>query len=50
MNKFLKNDSVKQYPATGDAALSGVMVDCDIKTGLAIDIKSYVFGDQLKNI
>ena len=23
--------------------------DCDIKTGLAIDIKSYVYGDQLKN-
>jgi len=50
LNKFLKNDSVKHFPATGDAALCGVMVDCDIKTGLALDIKSYIYGDQLKNI
>ena len=50
LNRFLKKNSVKHFPATGDATLSGVIVDCDIKTGLAIDIKSYVYGDQLKNI
>ena len=50
LNRFLKKNSVKHFPATGDATLCGVIVDCDIKTGLAIDIKSYVYGDQLKNI
>ena len=50
LNRFLKKVSVKHFPATGDATLCGVIVDCDIKTGLAIDIKSYVYGDQLKNI
>ena len=50
LNRFLKKNSVKHFPANGNATLCGVMVDCDIKTGLAIDIKSYVYGDQLKNI
>ena len=50
MNRFLKKNSVKHFPATGDATLCGVIVDCDIKTGLATDIKSYVYGNQLKNI
>ncbi len=50
LNRFLKKNSVKHFPATGDGTLCGVIVDCDIKTGLAIDIKSYVYGNQLKNI
>ncbi len=50
LNKFLKKDSVKHYPARGDATLSGVLVDCDTLTGLATNIKSYIYGDQLKNI
>ncbi len=50
LNKFLKKNSVKHFTADGDATLCGVIVDCDIKTGLAKDIKSYVYGDQLKNI
>ena len=50
LNRFLKKDSVKHFPATGNATLSGVIVDCDIKTGLASSIRSYMFGDQLKNI
>ena len=49
INKFLRLDAKKHYPATGDATLSGVIVDCDIKTGLANKIESYVFGGQLKN-
>ena len=49
LNKFKKEDSVKHFPAKGDATLSGVIVDCDIKTGLAKKIKSYIFGGQLKN-
>ena len=50
LNRFLKKNSAKHFPAIGEATLCGVIVDCDIKTGLAIDITSYVFGDQLKNI
>ena len=50
LNRFLKNNSVKHFPATGDATLCGVIVDCDIKTGLATDINSYIYGDQLKII
>ena len=49
INRFLKENSTKHYPAIGDATLSGVIVDCDIKTGLANHIESYIFGGQLKN-
>ena len=49
LNRFMKKDSVKHYPAKGDATLSGVIVDCNIKTGLANNIKSYIFGALLKN-
>ena len=49
LNKFLKKDSVKHFPAVGEGTLSGVIVDCDINTGLAIGINSYIFGEQLKN-
>ena len=47
LNKFLKKDSVKHFTANGDATLSGVIVDCDIETGLANKIESYIFGGQL---
>mgnify|MGYP001361559443 CR=1 FL=1 len=50
INRFLKENSIKHFPATGDATLSGVIVDCDIKTGLAKKIESYIFGGQLNNI
>ena len=49
INRFLKENSVKHFPATGDATLCGVIVDCNIKTGLADKVKSYIFGGQLKN-
>ena len=47
INRFMKKDSVKHYPAIGEATLSGVIVDCDIETGLANKIESYIFGGQL---
>jgi metallophosphoesterase (TIGR00282 family) len=50
LNRFMKKDSIKHFPATGEATLSGVIVDCDIETGLATNIKSYIFGGQLNNI
>ena len=50
INRFLKKNSTKHFPATGDATLCGVIVECDIKTGLATSIKSYVYGSHLENI
>ena len=49
LNRFMKKNSVKHFPANGNATLSGVIVDCDIDTGLAKKIENYVFGDQLNN-
>jgi 2',3'-cyclic-nucleotide 2'-phosphodiesterase len=49
LNKFMKKDSVKHFPAKGDGTLSGVIVDCNIETGLANKVESYIFGGQLNN-
>ncbi len=49
LNRFMKKESVKHYPAKGEATLSGVIVDCDIESGLAKKIQSYIFGGQLNN-
>ena len=49
LNRFLKRNSIKHFPAIGDATLCGVIVECNIQTGLATNIESYVFGAQLKN-
>ncbi|MDC2970528.1 TIGR00282 family metallophosphoesterase [Candidatus Pelagibacter sp.] len=49
LNRFMKKNSVKHFPANGNATLSGVIVDCDIDTGLAKKIENYIFGDQLNN-
>jgi len=48
ISKFLKENSIKHFPATGEATLSGVIIDCDVETGLANNIESYIFGGQLK--
>ena len=49
INRFFKKKSVKHFPAIGEATLSGVIVDCNIETGLANKIESYIFGGQLSN-
>ena len=49
LKRFMKEDSVKHFPANGDASLSGVIVDCNIKTGLADKIESFIFGGELNN-
>ena len=49
LNRFFKKDSVKHFPAKGDATLSGVIVDCNVETGLANKIESYIFGSSLTN-
>ena len=49
LNRFMKKNSTKHFPAKGDATLSGVIVECNIETGLANKIDSYIFGGQLNN-
>ena len=49
LNRFLNKKSTKHFPAVGEATLCGVIVDCDIKTGLANNIESYINGGQLNN-
>ena len=49
LNRFMKKDSIKHFPAKGEATLSGVIVDCNIENGLADKIQSFIFGGQLNN-
>ncbi len=49
INRFLKKNSKKHYPAIGEATLCGVIVECNVETGLAKNIKSYIHGGQLIN-
>tara|TARA_Y100001935_G_scaffold233519_1_gene216025 strand:- start:52 stop:855 length:804 start_codon:yes stop_codon:yes gene_type:complete len=49
IKKFMKKDSVKHFPANGDATLCGVIVECNLETGLAKNVESYILGEQLKN-
>ena len=48
LNKFFKKNSIKHFPAIGEATLCGVIIDCNIETGLADNIESYIYGSQLK--
>ena len=49
INRFLKKKSTKHFPATGEATLSGVIVDCNVETGLANNIENFVYGGDLNN-
>ena len=49
LNRFLKKNSTKHFPANGDATLSGVVVECNIETGLANKIQSYLYGNLSKH-
>ena len=49
LKRFLKEDSIKLFPASGEVTLSGAIVDCNLETGLAKSIKSFIFDGQLKN-
>ena len=48
LNKFLKKNSLKHFPADGEASLCGVIVDANEKTGLANKIEHFIFGGDLK--
>ena len=48
LNRFLKKDFVKHFPSEGKATICGVIVDADIKTGLAKNIESFIYGGALQ--
>ena len=49
LNRFLKKSSQKHYPATGEASLCVSIIECDIETGLAKNIKQFIYGGVLQN-
>jgi len=49
LNKFLKKESTKHFPATGPGTLSGVIVEADVENGLAKNIENFIYGGDLKN-
>tara|TARA_B100001996_G_C18575035_1_gene560005 strand:+ start:108 stop:914 length:807 start_codon:yes stop_codon:yes gene_type:complete len=49
INRFLKKNSQKHFPANGEATLCGSIVDCNVETGLADKINQFIFGGELKN-
>jgi len=49
INRFLKKNSIKHFPATGDASLCGVIVEGNVQTGLAKSIENFIYGGDLKN-
>ena len=48
INRFLKKNSLKHYPAIGEASLSGVIIECNIDSGLANNINQFIYGGDLK--
>ena len=48
LKRFLKDkEAVKHFPAEGEGTLSGVIVDTDIKTGLAKNVTRLIDGGSL---
>ena len=47
LNRFLKKDSIKHYPAEGEATLSGLIVECNTSNGLAYKVQPYIYGGEL---
>ncbi len=49
LNKFLKKESSKHFPSSGEGTLSGVIIDCNIENGLAKKVEPFIHGGELKN-
>ncbi len=48
INRFYKKDSVKLFPAEGEASLCGAIIEANPKNGLALNISQFIFGGQLQ--
>ena len=49
LNRFLKKNSTKHYPAEDEATLAGLIVECDRSNGLANKVEPFIFGAGLIN-
>ena len=49
LNRFLKKNSTKHYPAEDEATLAGLIVECDTSNGLANKVEPFIFGGGLIN-
>jgi metallophosphoesterase (TIGR00282 family) len=48
--KFLKDDRAQRhFPAVGQSTLSGIIVEGDVKTGLAKKVERFLYGGVLNN-
>jgi len=48
LNRFLKKESTKHFPAEGSATLCGLIVECNISNGLANKAEPFIYGGELK--
>ena len=48
INRFYKRDSVKNFPAEGEATLCGAIIEANPKNGLASKISQFIFGGHLQ--
>ena len=46
LNRFLKKDSTKHFPAEGNATLCGIIVECDSSNGLAKKAEPFIFEES----
>ena len=44
LNRFLKKDSTKHFPAEGNATLCGLIVECNTSNGLAYKVEPFIYG------
>ena len=49
LNRFLKKDSTKHFPAEGNATLCGLIVECNTSNGLADKVEPFIYGGELTN-
>ena len=49
INRFLKKNLLNIFQQLVKPALCGVIIDCDIETGLAKNIENFIYGGDLKN-
>ena len=47
INRFYKRDSVKHFPAEGEASLCGAIIEANPKNGLATKITQFIFGGHI---
>ena len=49
IKKFLKEEYKANFPTPNNISLCGVIIEADLKTGLAKKIETYIYGGELAN-